>query len=107
MATKLILALVIGFLPLHDFHTSLMNITYEDDKKSFEIDLTVDTEHFEEAINATYYTDIRVGELDEHDPETPNDSPENASQPRPVHDKQSEFEAEVERLRADYESRDG
>lgn len=67
MIAKLTIALLIGFLPLHDFHTSLMNISYEADKKSFEIDLTVDTEHFEEAVNATYYTDIRLGELNEHD----------------------------------------
>jgi predicted PurR-regulated permease PerM len=47
------------------------------------------------------------GQLDDRDPEIQDDRPENEPPRRPAHDKQAEFEAEVEQLRADFKNRDG
>lgn len=66
MQSTLLAILLISFLPAHDFHTTIMNIKAKDDKKTYEIDLMVDTEHFEYLLNKVYDVDIRLGEEDEH-----------------------------------------
>ena len=39
------------FSPTHDFHTSVMNFSYKDDERHFEIDLNLDSEQFEYFLN--------------------------------------------------------
>lgn len=65
MFLSLIVTLGMLLSPEHDFHTTFMNITYQDDEKVFEIDLTMDTEHFEYSINQWADTTIRLGEPSE------------------------------------------
>lgn len=66
MILNIYLYLILLLAPAHDFHTTFMNLTYQDDEKSFEIDLTVDTEHFEHVINEFSDTTLRLGEPNEH-----------------------------------------
>jgi hypothetical protein len=47
-----ILALILLLAPQHDFHTSWMNMTYDEDSKSFETTWRTDTEHFEGVLTA-------------------------------------------------------
>lgn len=65
MILSLWITLCMLLAPEHDFHTTFMNITYQDDKKVFEIDLTTDTEHFEHVINQWADTTIKLGEPSE------------------------------------------
>jgi len=51
--------------PIHEYHTSLMTMSYDKDLKAFEVEIEVDTEHFEEVINGVYETDIHLGEKNE------------------------------------------
>lgn len=64
MLPTIILGLV-SLIPLHDFHTSVMNFKYQDDEKQFEIDLILDSEHFEYVIDNSYDVSVRLGETDE------------------------------------------
>ena len=52
-------------MPLHDFHTTILNFTYLDDEKTFQIDLKVDTEHLEYSVNKAYDVVLKLGEPDE------------------------------------------
>lgn len=61
----LVLFSVIVFQPIHEFHTSLMTMSYEKESRAFEIEIEVDTEHFEQVINEVYETDIHLGESNE------------------------------------------
>jgi hypothetical protein len=49
---NLILSFLITLAPTHDFHTSWMNMTYDEKNKEFEITWRTDTEHLEGAIQA-------------------------------------------------------
>jgi hypothetical protein len=49
---NLILSFLITLAPNHDFHTSWMNMTYDEKNKEFEITWRTDTEHLEGAIQA-------------------------------------------------------
>jgi len=51
--------------PSHEYHTSLMTMSYDKETKSFRLELEADTEHFEEVINDVYETDIHLGEDNE------------------------------------------
>ena len=53
-------------MPLHDFHTTILNFTYIDDEKTFQIDLKVDTEHLEYTVNKAYDVVLKLGEADEN-----------------------------------------
>ncbi|MFY0644077.1 MAG: hypothetical protein JXR19_06395 [Bacteroidia bacterium] len=46
--------------PTHDFHTSVMNFTYKDDEKHFQIDLNLDTEQFEYFLNQQSKNDVSL-----------------------------------------------
>jgi hypothetical protein len=49
---NLILSILFTLTPQHDFHTSWMNMTYDEKNKEFEITWRTDTEHLEGAIQA-------------------------------------------------------
>jgi hypothetical protein len=49
---NLILSILFTLAPQHDFHTSWMNMTYDEKNKEFEITWRTDTEHLEGAIQA-------------------------------------------------------
>jgi hypothetical protein len=49
---NLILPFLLTLAPQHDFHTSWMNMTYDEKNKEFEITWRTDTEHLEGAIQA-------------------------------------------------------
>jgi hypothetical protein len=49
---NLILSFLITLAPNHDFHTSWMNMTYDEKNKEFDITWRTDTEHLEGAIQA-------------------------------------------------------
>ena len=49
---NLILSIVLLLSPTHDFHTSWMNMTYDEKSKEFDITWRTDTEHLEGAIQA-------------------------------------------------------
>ena len=49
---NLILSLIFSLTPQHDFHTSWMNMTYNEKSKEFEITWRTDTEHLEGALSA-------------------------------------------------------
>jgi len=51
--------------PTHEYHTSLMTMTYDKDTRAFEVEIEVDTEHFEEVVNEVYEMDIHLGEENE------------------------------------------
>jgi len=46
----------------HDYHSTLLSMQYNADIKSFEMELTIETDHFEYAINKHFLTDIHLGE---------------------------------------------
>jgi hypothetical protein len=48
--------------PLHDFHTSWMNITFMEDKKEFEITWRTDTEHLESVLSNFSGSEVRLDE---------------------------------------------
>ena len=45
-------------LPMHDFHTSWMNITHNEDKKVLETNWTTDLEHLEYCVSEKFKTEI-------------------------------------------------
>jgi hypothetical protein len=49
---NLILSILFTLTPQHDFHTSWMNMTYDEKNKEFDITWRTDTEHLEGAIQA-------------------------------------------------------
>jgi hypothetical protein len=49
---NLILSILFTLAPQHDFHTSWMNMTYDEKNKKFDITWRTDTEHLEGAIQA-------------------------------------------------------
>ena len=59
------ISLSLSFNAIHEFHTSLMGIVYNEDSRAFEIEIDVDTEHFEMVINEVYETDVHLGEPNE------------------------------------------
>jgi hypothetical protein len=52
MLNYLFLSILSLLAPTHDFHTSWMNMTYDEKNKEFEITWRTDTEHLEGAIQA-------------------------------------------------------
>ena len=52
MVLDIILLFVYLFAPSHDFHTSWMNMTYNEDKKEFSCTWRTDTEHLEGVLSA-------------------------------------------------------
>lgn len=50
---------------VHEFHTSLMDLTYDKETKSFLMEIEVDTEHFEQVLNEVYEMDVHLGEDNE------------------------------------------
>ena len=52
MMLNLILPFLLTLAPQHDFHTSWMNMTYNEKNKEFDITWRTDTEHLEGAIQA-------------------------------------------------------
>lgn len=65
MIYNVLLSCVLLVIPLHDFHTTILNLTYQDDKKTFSIDLRLDTEHIEYVLNKTYDVKLNLGESNE------------------------------------------
>ncbi len=58
---NLILSILLSILaPQHDFHTSWMNMTYNEDKKVFETTWRTDTEHLEGVLTAYGKKDIHL-----------------------------------------------
>jgi len=47
---------------LHDNHSTLMSMHYNKETRSFEMELTIETDHFEYALNKYFITDVHLGE---------------------------------------------
>ncbi|PCJ66849.1 MAG: hypothetical protein COA58_05200 [Bacteroidetes bacterium] len=56
----LILSILLTLTPNHDFHTSWMNLTYDESKKEFNTTWRIDTEHLEGALAAFSGNDISL-----------------------------------------------
>jgi len=54
-----------GISNLHDYHSTLLSMQYNTTTKSFEMELTIETDHFEYALNKHFVTDIHLGETKE------------------------------------------
>ncbi|MDA8886567.1 hypothetical protein OAD66_07535 [Bacteroidia bacterium] len=57
---NLILYIFFTLIPQHDFHTSWMNMTYNEKNKEFEITWRTDTEHLEGALSAFSKDEIHL-----------------------------------------------
>jgi len=47
---KYLIVLISFFIGIHDYHSSIMNFEYNSEKKAFEVDFEVPTDHFEEVL---------------------------------------------------------
>jgi len=54
--------LLINATSPHDYHTTLMSMQYNAAIHAFEMELTVETDHFEYVLNKNFLTDIHLGE---------------------------------------------
>ena len=52
MLANLLISFLITLAPTHDFHTSWMNMTYDEESKEFETTWRTDTEHLEGVLSA-------------------------------------------------------
>jgi len=57
---KLLICLLLTLAPQHDFHTSWMNMTYDEKSKEFDITWRTDTEHLEGVLTAYSGTNIHL-----------------------------------------------
>jgi len=59
---SILVSFILLLLPEHDFHTSWMNLTYQNDSKKFEIFWQTDTEHLEGVVSAFSKQDVTLNE---------------------------------------------
>lgn len=57
---NLLITLLVSLAPQHDFHTSWMNMTYNENSKNFDITWRTDTEHLEGVLTAFQKKDIHL-----------------------------------------------
>ncbi len=56
---------IFGSSLVHDNHSTLMSMQYNKETRSFEVELTIETDHFEYALNKYFITDVHLGESKE------------------------------------------
>jgi len=66
MSIFLTFIIYLSALPvMHDYHTTLMSLQYNEEQKQFEAELMIETDHFEYAVNKYFTTDLHLGENNE------------------------------------------